>query len=83
MLERKQVVPPKTTGVNPTRKQNAASDTLVSFEYKGRQLKIDTSDWNSLYFEDAGVQKKLVIRDSKGDLNINSAKAAAYAYGII
>jgi hypothetical protein len=55
MLERKQVVPPKTTGVNPTRKQNAAADTLVSFEYKGRQMKIDTSDWNSLYFEDKGV----------------------------
>lgn len=83
MLERKQVVPPKTTGVNPTRKQNAAADTLVSFEYKGRQMKIDTSDWNSLYFEDKGVQKKLVIRDSKGNLNTNSAKAAAYAFGVI
>lgn len=83
MLERKQVVPPKTTGVNPTRKQNAASDTLVSFEYKGRQMKVDTSDWNSLYFEDKGVQKKLVIRDSKGNLNTNSAKAAAYAFGVI
>lgn len=83
MLERRQVAPPKTTGVNPTRKQNAASDTLVSFEYKGRQMKIDTSDWNSLYFEDKGVQKKLIIRDSKGNLNTNSAKAAAYAFGVI
>jgi hypothetical protein len=55
MLERKQAAPPKTTRNNPTRRQTAASDNLASFEYKGRQMKIDTSDWNTLYWEENGV----------------------------
>ena len=83
MIERKQAAPPKTTRNNPTRRQTAASDNLASFEYKGRQMKIDTSDWNTLYWEENGVQKKASVRDTKGNLNVNSAKAAAYAFGIL
>ena len=83
MIERKQAAPPKTTRNNPTRRQTAASDNLASFEYKGRQMKIDTSDWNTLYWEENGVQKKAFVRDTKGNLNVNSAKAAAYAFGVL
>lgn len=73
---------PKSTG-KKTSPMPAAGVSTFAFKYNGVDCVIDTNTWKTISYpkKDGGVAKASLY-DASGKLNVNSAKAAAYAYGL-
>ena len=72
---------PKSVGKN-----SSISTTGVetfAFKYNGNDCIIDTNTWSTINYPNKnGGVSTASLYDASGNLNINSAKAAAYAYGL-
>ena len=73
---------PKSTG-RKTSPMPAAGVSTFAFKYNGVDCVIDTNTWKTIsYPKKDGEVAKASLYDASGKLNVNSAKAAAYAYGL-
>ena len=73
---------PKSIGKN-TKKPETPTATTFTYTYNGRNIAIDTSDFNTVYYwDETGKIVTSKVRTDNG-LNKNTAKAAAYGYGIV
>ena len=73
---------PKSVGKNQTLGPTNPSSSF-QFLYKGINCTIDTSNWEDIYYPTKeGIDSHATVHDEKGNINLNSALAAAYAYGL-
>lgn len=73
---------PKSVGRHPAI-PTAPGNNLFGFTYKGNPCSVDTSTWENIYYPKDGKMVRASVHDGKGNLNINAAQAAAYAFGLI
>lgn len=73
---------PKSVGRHPAI-PTAPGNNLFGFTYKGNPCSVDTSTWENIYYPKDGKMVRASVHDGRGNLNINAAQAAAYAFGLV